>query len=216
MLEQHVKVEDWLPLSKAAERLNVHPTTLRRWADNGDVPCMLTPGGHRRFAASDLEQFADERRSSVSGDNIEQLWVNEALTQTRQEIVVHRDEQWLANFDEEARRRHRLLGQQLMGLTMRYLSAENGESLLQEAHQIGEQYAEIALEMKLPLIVALKASIFFRDTLVDTALHLPDNAHVRPEASRQLLNRINTLLNAVHLAIAEVYDAPNRDSLSRS
>lgn len=215
MLEQQASVEDWLPLSKAAERLNVHPTTLRRWADNGDIPCMLTPGGHRRFAAADLEQFADERRSG-GGGNIEQLWVNEALTQTRQEIVVHRDEQWLANFDEEARRRHRLLGQQLMGLTMRYLSAENGESLLQEARQIGEQYAEIALEMKLPLTVALKASIFFRDTLVDTALHLPDNAHVRPEASRQLLNRINTLLNAVHLAIAEVYDAPNRDSLSRS
>lgn len=215
MLEQQAKVEEWLPLSKAAERLNVHPTTLRRWADNGDIPCMLTPGGHRRFATSDLQQFADERRSGSSGD-IEQLWVNQALTQTRQEIVVHRDEQWLANLDEEARRRHRLLGQQLMGLTMRYLSADNGESLLQEARQIGQQYAEIALEMDLPLTVALKASIFFRDTLVETALHLPDNAHVRPEVSRHLLNRINTLLNAVHLAIAEVYDAPNRDSLSRS
>lgn len=177
---------------------------------------MLTPGGHRRFATSDLEQFADDRRRGGSSGDIEQLWVNEALTQTRQEIVIHRDEQWLANFDEEARRRHRLLGQQLMGLTIRYLSADNGESLLQEARQIGRQYADIALEMNLPLTEALKASIFFRDTLVETALHLPDNAHVHPEESRHLLNRINTLLNAVHLTIAEVYDAPNRDSLSRS
>jgi len=215
MSEQQTKVDKWLPLSKAAERLNVHPTTLRRWADNGDVPCMLTPGGHRRFATTDLDHFADERRTGGGGD-IEQIWVNEALYQTRQEIVVHRDEQWLANYDDASRQRHRMLGQQLMGLTMRYLSADNGESLLEEARQIGEQYAEISLEMDLPLTEALKASIFFRDTLVETALHLPDNVHVRPEVSRQLLNRINTLLNAVHLAIAEVYDAPNRDSLSRS
>lgn len=215
MLEQQTRVEKWLPLSKAAERLNVHPTTLRRWADDGDIPCMLTPGGHRRFAASDLEQFAEERRRGGSGGDIEQLWVDEALSQTRQEIVVHRDEQWLANFDDDARQRHRLLGQQLMGLTMRYLSADNGENLLQEARQIGQEYAQIGLEMGLPLTEALKASIFFRDTLVESALHLPENARVRPEVSRHLLNRINTLLNAVHLAIAEVYDAPNRDSLSR-
>ena len=215
MLEQQVTVKEWLPLSKAAERLNVHPTTLRRWADNGDIPCMLTPGGHRRFAASDLEQFAEKSRNHGQGE-IEQLWVDKALSQTRQEIVVHRDERWLANFDDEARQRHRVLGQQLMGLTMRYLSADEGEGLLQEARQIGRQYAEISLEMDLPLTEALKASIFFRDTLVETALHLPENSHVRPEVSRHLLNRINTLLNAVHLAIAEVYDAPNRDSLSRT
>jgi hypothetical protein len=169
---------------------------------------MLTPGGHRRFAASDLDLFAEERRSGSSG-NIEQIWVNEALTQTRQEIVVHREEQWLATADDASRQRHRMLGQQLMGLTMRYLSADNGESLLGEARQIGRQYAEIALEMNLPLTEALKASIFFRDTLVETALHLPENVHVRPDVSRRLLNRINTLLNTVHLAIAEVYDAAN-------
>lgn len=215
MLEQPTIVEEWLPLSKAAERLNVHPTTLRRWADNGDIPCMLTPGGHRRFASSDLDQFAEESRGS-SSHNIEQIWVNEALTQTRQEIVVHREERWLANADDAARQRHRMLGQQLMGLTMRYLSADNGEQLLNEARRIGQEYAEIALDMNLPLTEALKASIFFRDTLVETALHLPENVHVRPEVSRHLLNRINTLLNTVHLAIAEVYDAPNRDSLSRS
>ena len=39
----------WLTLSEAAEQLGVHPTTLRRWADNGDIPVSVTPGGHRRF-----------------------------------------------------------------------------------------------------------------------------------------------------------------------
>lgn len=210
--------EEWLPLSKAAERLNVHPTTLRRWADNGDIPVMLTPGGHRRFALSDLNRFAEERHGLRKVNDIEQVWANRALSQTRQEIVVHREEKWLASYDDETRARHRLLGQQLMSLTLRFLSGDerDNEALLQEARAIGHEYARIAIEREQALPDALRAALFFRDTLVETALHLPENATARPEASRHLLRRVNTLLNTVHLAIAEVYDAPDKDSLSRS
>jgi len=210
-------MDEWLPLGEAAERLNVHPTTLRRWADDGEIPVMLTPGGHRRFAAADLTNFAEERRKLQNADDLEQLWADEALSQTRQEITVHQDTRWLATFDEEARARHRILGQQLMGLTMRFLAGEeDDDNLLEQARQIGREYAHIALETELPLTDALRAAIFFRDTLVETALHLPENAHVRPQVSMQLLRRINTLLNAVHLSIAEEYDASDKDSLSRS
>ena len=217
MPEQMQQTEEWLPLSKAADRLNVHPTTLRRWADNGEIPVMLTPGGHRRFAAGDLATFAEERRGLQRSGDLEQIWADEALSQTRQEITVRQDKTWLAIFDEETRARHRVLGQQLMGLTMRFLAGEeDDDDLLEQARQIGQEYAEIALETELCLTDALRAAIFFRDTLVETALHLPENAHVRPQVSMQLLRRINTLLNAVHLSIAEVYDASTKDSLSRT
>lgn len=215
--QQKQQTEEWLPLGKAAERLNVHPTTLRRWADNGEIPVMLTPGGHRRFAAADLTNFAKERHGLRNTGDLEQIWADEALSQTRQEITVRQDKAWLTSFDEEARARHRVLGQQLMGLTMRFLAGEeDDEQLLDQARRIGSEYAAIALETNLPLTDALRAAIFFRDTLVETALHLPENAHVRPQASMQLLRRINTLLNAVHLSIAEEYDASKQDSLSRS
>jgi excisionase family DNA binding protein len=208
--------DTWLPLSKAAEQLNVHPSTLRRWADNGDVPVLLTPGGHRRFAVSDLEKFAAAHRLEQV-EAIEELWADEALTQTRQEIVVHRDESWLSGYDEDARQRHRQLGQRLMGLTMRFLAGEaDTEQLLGEARQIGHEYGRMALGMSQPLSDALHAALFFRDTLVETALHLPENAHVRPEASRRLLRRINMLLNTVHLSIAEVFDAGRPDHLPRT
>jgi excisionase family DNA binding protein len=212
--------EEWLPLSRAAAQLNVHPTTLRRWADNGEIPVMLTPGGHRRFASSDLAQFAEARHGLRHVNGLAQIWADEALTQARQEIVVHGDEQWLSQFDDEARARHRTLGQRLMGLTLRYLSEEGDEELLQEARQIGKEYAQVALEERMPLTVAIRAAMFFRDTLVETALHLPENTHIRPEASLRLLRRINVLLNAVHLAIAEEYaeeyDANYANSLPRS
>lgn len=208
--------EEWLPLGEAAERLNIHPTTLRRWADNGDIPVMLTPGGHRRFSASDLAQFARERHGLRNVEGLEQLWADEALDQTRRELVTHQDERWLANVDDDARPRHRLLGRRLMGLTLRYLSDDDGEDLLQEARQIGKEYAQMALETSMPLTQALRASMFFRETLVETALHLPENAPIKPKASRRLLRRINTLLNAVHLAIAEEYDTAFTDNMSRT
>lgn len=209
------KQEEWLPLGQAAEQLSVHPTTLRRWADNGEIPVMLTPGGHRRFASSDLARFADERKRIHRVQDLGEVWADRALSEARRELVVHQGDQWMVGFDDQARARHRALGRQLMGLTLRYLSEENGAQFLQQAHDIGRQYAELSMQSAMPLSEALRAAIFFRDTLVETALNLPDNIHVRPEANLRLLRRINTLLNTVHLAIAEEYDDTFTDSVSR-
>ncbi len=201
------ETEEWLTLSEAARRLQVHPTTLRRWADNGDIPVLLTPGGHRRFAASDVARFARERHGrKQSRDAIENLWADRALVQTRQEIVGQEQQEWLVHLDDALRAEHRRLGRQLLGLTLQYLSAGDDDTrLLAEAHKIGEQYGQLELRCDLPLRDALAAALFFRDTLVETALQLPENTHIRPEANARLLRRINSLLNAVQLAIAEVY-----------
>ena len=202
--------ETWLTLSEAAALLAIHPTTLRRWANSGDIPALVTPGGHRRFAASDLARFARERSALRNVKEFAGLWATKALAYTRQESMTSHKNSWLAFYDEEARNRNRLLGQQLMGLTLQYLSSESNEdvslTLLEEARRIGRQYAMNAQEQGLPLRATLEASIFFRDSLVETALQLPETANISPEANVRLLRRVNTLLNAVHLAVAEVYD----------
>ncbi|MCI0397150.1 MAG: excisionase family DNA-binding protein [Chloroflexi bacterium] len=208
MANQLVENEGWLTLSQAASQLDVHPTTLRRWADNGEIPVMLTPGGHRRFAADDVTSFAHQRHGLRSVRGIGQLWADEALSQTRRELVAHRGESWLATFDDATREHNRLLGRQLMALTLQFIANEDDEqAILQEAHNIGLEYGSSARQSGLLLTEALKASIFFRDTMIETALHLPENVNVRPEANVRLLRRINALLNTVHLAVAEVYDA---------
>ena len=80
----------WLTLSQAARFLDVHPTTLRRWANNGDLPAMVTPGRHRRFAATDLARFARERSALRNVHGIAGLWATKALAQARQGVVTHR------------------------------------------------------------------------------------------------------------------------------
>src|SRR3989337_6920 len=48
--EQH----RWLTLGQACRLLGVDESTLRRWADSGQVHAFRTLGGHRRFAESDV------------------------------------------------------------------------------------------------------------------------------------------------------------------
>lgn len=208
---ENAEVKEWLSLRRAADRLGVHPTTLRRWADDGEVPVMVTPGGHRRFAVSDVDGFAEERLRLRVVAGLEQIWADQALSQTREGIVSHRAEHWLALFDEDDRERKRVLGRRLMGVMLQYISlSEGGEDLVEEARAIGREHAENALGLGMPLTEAMQATFFFRDTLVEVAIQLPDVAHVRPEANMRLLRRINTLFNAVQLTIADKYEQARR------
>ncbi|HNS39014.1 MAG: helix-turn-helix domain-containing protein [Anaerolineae bacterium] len=202
--------DNWLTLSEAAKLLDVHPTTIRRWANNGDIPVLVTPGGHRRFSSSDMARFARERSALRNVNGLTGLWATKALANARHEVMVHRRDSWLTHFeDHENRNRNRVLGQRLLGLTLQYLSSESSEensaAILDEARYIGRQYALYAKEQGLPLRVTLEASMFFRDSLIETALEMPEASSIRPEASVRLLRRINNLLNAVHLAVADVY-----------
>lgn len=196
-----------LTLTQAAQRLNVHPTTLRRWADNGDIPYRITPGNHRRFALADIEQFTHQQSRLRPTTPLAQMWAQQVMTQTRHELVGQGHQPWLSGLNDDLRERHRLLGRQLMGLTLQFISEpEENLTLLQEAHQVGLQYGRIAHSLSLPLTNALQAAIFFRDTLTEVAFQLPENTAIKPEANLRLMRRINKLLNTVHLAIAQVYD----------
>ena len=199
--------EQWISLTKAANLLGVHSTTLRRWADKGEIPYMLTPGGHRRFSVNDIQQFANQQRRKQTSATLPQVWVEKAMTQTRKTIVASQDQPWLTNHDEQSRERHRIIGRRIVGLTLQYISDVDGnDSILEEAQQIGEEYGRLAVKSKRPLTDALQATIFFRDMLVETALQLPDSVHLKPKSNLRLMKRINELLNTIHLAIAAAYE----------
>jgi len=211
MKDKSQQTDQWIGLGEAAKRLGVHVTTLRRWADAGAIPVMLTPGGHRRFAESDLDRFAHERRRLRALGGLEHIWAEQAISQTRKEIVSLHQSGWLSVFDERDRERKRIMGRRLMGLMLQYISLrEGGEDLLEEARAIGHEHAENALSLSMPLTEAMQIVLFFRDTLIDVALQLPEVAHVHPEANVNLMRRLNTLLNAVELAVAETYDRARR------
>ena len=59
---------EWLTLGQAAKYLGVAQSTMRKWSDLGRVSAFYTPGGHRRYRRSDLDQFLDRSGpASTSG-----------------------------------------------------------------------------------------------------------------------------------------------------
>lgn len=202
--------EHWLSLRAAAQRLGVHPVTLRRWADSGQIAYMLTAGGHRRFAESELERFARAHTMRQARTALPTLWAEQALSHAREQLDTARSEQWLASLDEKRREQYRQIGQRLMGLTLQYLSADNGEHLLEEARQIGRDYAEASLRIGLPLSEALQAAIYFRDRMLEASLALTERAPVRAGDNARLILRLNALLNAVQMGVVMHYQAQGR------
>ena len=54
------KPRGMLTVGEAAERLGVHPNTLRAWADRGLIKHVRLPSGYRRFPVSEVERLRQE------------------------------------------------------------------------------------------------------------------------------------------------------------
>jgi len=47
---------EYLTPGQVAQLLHVSPKTVNRWADQGRIRCIVTLGGHRRFARPDVAE----------------------------------------------------------------------------------------------------------------------------------------------------------------
>jgi excisionase family DNA binding protein len=216
MTPENRSTRQWISLNEAAQQLGIHPATLRRWADDGEIPVMITPGGHRRFSVAEIDRFSEERQQLRVVAGIEEAWANQVLHETRRQISTQQASGWVASFDEQRREHKRLLGRQLLNITLRYISLkQGGEDLLESARAIGHEHAEEGLQENLPLVEALKIVLFFRNTMFSVALQLPEVAHVKAAVNAELLRRIDALLAGVELAVAETYDQARLQSSVR-
>jgi excisionase family DNA binding protein len=54
---------EYLTPGQVARMLHVSPKTVDRWADQGRIGCIVTLGGHRRFARGDVEEVVEAMTS---------------------------------------------------------------------------------------------------------------------------------------------------------
>lgn len=75
--------QDFVTSAEAARMLGVGPTSIKRWADSGLLPCVRTPGKHRRFVRYEVERFLAVR-GGTTGPDVDQIhaWIGLLGTNT--------------------------------------------------------------------------------------------------------------------------------------
>jgi len=201
----------WLDLAEAARFLGIHFTTLRRWADEGKIPCVRTPGGRRRFIRDDLQAFVDRNRKRAAAPAAVVIRDNCAGEQLHARLSRHpiQQEHWLGHLDEIQRMKFRYSGQMLLGLLMQYNSrGESGQVFLEEAERIARDYGVICRQSGMEITDTVKAFLFFRQSILDMIFGASTLGRPDDEAGRKIFERTNGFMDALLLATIESYTQP--------
>lgn len=208
---------DWLSLGEAAEMLGVHPTTVRHWADSGDLPSQRTPGGHRRFRRRDLMQFATMQHPPPPAEvspNEAQLMLQSALGRARLEVGDGQLESlvWYGQFNEETRQAHRVLGRRLLEVLTAYLANPgNQDDLRTEVRALGAEYAHLSVEHHINLTDSVRAFLFFRDLLTESVIQLAGVLSLQsPRDWSDRLRQVNVITDELLLSLIEEYQRGSR------
>lgn len=188
---------DWLTLGEASRFLGVDASTLRAWADAGRVRAFRTPGGHRRFARQDLEQFL--RRGHPRPLQLARSIHRKGSVLARARAAP--DAPWSAVLDEEARVRVRRACRGLMAAMMGFLAGGGKRrSYLRQGGRGGQLLGQILSAKGLPPSEAAAAFLHFRGVMteaVTTRLAVPAEDQVRA------LRQMDAFLNHALLRMLE-------------
>jgi excisionase family DNA binding protein len=199
--------QQWLTLKEASEFLGIHFTTLRTWADQGDIRVFRTPGGHRRFSAADLRRFLEERVDhSLTTD--ENSLVEAAVDLTRLELQNRPLEQrrWDYKLDETAAHTRERRGRQLFALAISFvLKPSQRTHILQDGRKLGWEYGQEALVSGVSLAAAGRAVRFFRTQLIEAVRNEDNPAHWDADDMR-IQKLLDQFLDEVLFAVLEGYE----------
>ncbi len=197
----------WLTLRDASAFLGVHFTTLRKWADEGEIRVFRTPGGHRRFSVADLRRFLEERVGHGAAPDADSV-LDEAVGRVRAEIqrMPHEVGGWVASADESARDLSRQRGRRLFSLAISYvIKPAQRARLLDEGRQLGLAYGRDAATSRVALTETGRAVQFFRSQLNQALRDHETSSMLDPDDVR-VQQVVNHFLDEVLYAVLNGYE----------
>jgi excisionase family DNA binding protein len=95
-VQNSIAMTEWISTKTAMQLLGVGSTTVKRWADDGTLASMRTPGGHRRFRRVEVERLLRQQPATGKDSEIDE-WINMLIEESdvlriRGEIYVLRDQ----------------------------------------------------------------------------------------------------------------------------
>jgi excisionase family DNA binding protein len=197
----------WLSLQGASRMLGVHPSTLRQWADAGKIHTVRTPGGHRRFAESDVRALLEPE--SVEPSSIQML-VQGVIGHSRMDVSGGKLDQqpWYERFDETGKAEYRELSRKLLALLVQYLTQPmERPMLLDEVRIFGRNLADRAMLGRLTLSEAAGAVLYLQDFLMDGIIQMSRTAgHGVSFDLTAVYPHINLLVKDLLLTVIYAYE----------
>lgn len=201
------KQADWLSLSDVAEKLGVHPSTVRLWSDKGVLPTHRTSGGHRRYLLHEVELWINTAREKQVIEPTDAL--QNAIGKIRMRVSEGQleAEPWYQKLDADARAQYRMSGSALVRGLIGYLANDAADEN-SEAMVLGYEYASRARRYGLNSVNATQAFLFFRNSLLESLVNAYEDARVPPGlAWGRMLTRLHRFTDRVLLSLLESYQS---------
>ncbi|MSP78210.1 MAG: helix-turn-helix domain-containing protein [Dehalococcoidia bacterium] len=197
----------WLPLSEACALMKVHQSTLRQWADNGQIRTFRTAGGHRRFLREDLVAMTQGRRPvQIAVATLEES----ALRRIRKGLHGEhspRKQAWMGKLSEEGRVKMRVLGRRLLDLSITYVSQRRGQAdVLSEVGVLAEGYGQDIARVGVPLGQVLEAFIFFRNSLFEAVREAAQHGSLRGTDTTLIWEQMEQVADHMLLSMIRSYE----------
>ena len=213
-MTQESRPQAWVSLGRASRLLGVSHSTVRRWADSGELRSYRTSGGHRRILEEDVRQFMaqhSQAAGSIDTDRISELAmgrVKRRLSRRRQT----REMEAFAGLDRATRDRLRFIGRQLVDLFARFVSSRTRpERFTDDARGIGGEYGRTLVAAGVTLTDAVMTFNALRHSLEETAAQLAAEAQQGTDEAVEAMESILGLADTVLEGMAQVYE----ESLAR-
>ena len=198
----------WLTLGQACRVLGVDESTLRRWADSGHIRAFRTPGRHRRFVESDLQELLSGRgHDGQRYHELGELAIGRIRRQLHRRPV--QEAAWYTTMDESIRERVRPLGRRLAALAADYLGRRRRRAgLLEDARELGLEYGRELAACDLPLAQAVEAFIFFRRSLDDATKQAGQRHGLSAADALNDCAQVTDLADQVLVGLTQAYEGP--------
>lgn len=200
----------WITLGAASELLGVSESTIRRWADAGEIRSYRTSGGHRRILEEDLRGIVASTQAMSSARDSNRI-SDLAMARVKRRLHPRGRAAHMAGLEglsPDALDRLRLLGRQVVDLFARFISGDlRKERATEDVRSIGREYGRTLVGERMGLTTAVSTFNSLRRTLEETSSQIATEAGLSTEEAVEAIENILELADVMLEGMASVYEA---------
>jgi excisionase family DNA binding protein len=196
-------------IGEASQILGVSEATLRQWTDDGLIKAYVTPGGHRRYAREQLDEFMHSHQKMLgTKDLVARL---EDTAEPLREIGATTSVGAYKRLGPAQQKNLAILGRKILNAIICYVSepAKREESLSQ-ARETGAEFGTILAEARVPLTDSIQVFTSHRAPIIESVATMMRQREVVTESILAAIPLIDDVMDQALVELVKAYQAKAR------